>query len=188
LAASNPLSFVTMCFFVTQGLTPMLVSSPFVIKPSCWAVNHSLTTNRAAPAALISDRVGNDGAHDLFKDFSGFSGAGFAPEPGRGQLDSDFWSISGTSADVALGGVGTSVDAARGATTGGVSPGGVHGPTQAGDIALMAQPTGGDFTPVAITLRLVNTDDVALSNVTVPYAQLINNDQPAPKPRTSRLA
>ncbi|MEM9797746.1 MAG: ExeM/NucH family extracellular endonuclease [Pseudomonadota bacterium] len=115
----------------------------------------------------------------LFSDtFDTFRGLGLAPVPAPGQLDSDIWSVTGFSAgDVAFGDTSAGTDFTRGVTAGGVSSGGLYALDQGGeDYALMVQPSGSDFTPGALTLKVTN-DGADASAVSVSFDLLINNDQ-----------
>ena len=110
-------------------------------------------------------------------DFSSFTGAGFDPNPGPGQLDSDTWSIDGFGANVPFGGSGSSGDPARGTTGGGVSTGGVYALTNAGDNAFWIQSAGSDFTPGVIKLKACNTSGATIVDIDMSYDLLYLNDQ-----------
>ncbi len=111
-------------------------------------------------------------------DFTGFSGSGFVPAPAAGQLDSDTYRITGLSdGDGSFGGTHTAGDFARGASTGGETGGGIYGfDVGGGNIALGVQPTGGDFTPGAIEVRVVNNTGDQIDSVDVSYDIFVNND------------
>ncbi|MEM9191167.1 MAG: MYXO-CTERM sorting domain-containing protein [Myxococcota bacterium] len=114
------------------------------------------------------------------ENFSGFSGTGFAPSPGVGQLDSDTWRVTGASDPMlAFGGTGTSGDYARGASPGGVSTGGIYAfdAAGAGNPALGAQSTGSDFNPGGVVLRLRNQVGRAVTELRVEFDLYIYNDQ-----------
>lgn len=106
-------------------------------------------------------------------DFTGFTGAGFSPSPGAGQLDSDTWSVLGfDGGQLPFGGTQTtaSTDFTRGTSTGGVSTGGVYAfDIGSGDMILGAQPTGNDFTPGSFILRIQNTSGMNMQDITVSY-------------------
>lgn len=110
-------------------------------------------------------------------DFSGFTGSGFDPNPGAGQLDSDTWSTSGFGTSVPFGGSETSGDAARGVTSGGESTGGIYGLTNGGDMALWIQSAGSDFTPGTIKLKACNTSGATIVDIDLSYDIVYLNDQ-----------
>ena len=92
------------------------------------------------------------------ENFDAFQGAGFVAAPSAGELDSDVWRISGLSdGDGTFGGSFTSGDFARGFSTGGSATGGVYAfDSGAGNNILGVQPTGTDFSPGEIVLRIQN--------------------------------
>ncbi len=99
--------------------------------------------------------------------FNAFAGAGFAAEPGAGQLDSDIWSVDGFNSPD---------DDARGTTDGGTGQGGLYAVTRsAGDNGLLIQPGGSDWTPGTLTAKL-NAGATALNGVTLTFDRLVNND------------
>ncbi len=109
-----------------------------------------------------------------------FTGAGFLPTPGTGQLDSDAWEVLECSdGDINFGSTGTSGDYARGYSLGGETTGGIYSfEVLPGDTALGFQPSGADLTPGSITLRLENTTGSMITRLTIDYLQYIYNDQP----------
>ncbi len=105
-----------------------------------------------------------------------FNGSGFTPTPAVGQLDSDAFAITGLQdGTLTFGGTQTGNDFARGSTTGGEVSGGIYNINP--NIALGVQPAGNDFTPGTITLRIQNTGPSTMTQVTVSYNILVNNDQ-----------
>jgi hypothetical protein len=114
-----------------------------------------------------------------------FTGAGFAPSPSAGQLDSDSWAVTGNgmsaAGDVAFGGTNTSAEAARGASAGGVTDGGIYGfdvdNTAGVNRALGLQPAGNNFTPGSITLRVLNSTGVTQSLWGVAYDVFVLNNE-----------
>ncbi len=113
-------------------------------------------------------------------DFSGFTGAGFDPNPAAGQLDSGNWATEGWSdGSVDFGGSANSGDFARGSSAGGVVSGGIYAfDIGGGNIALGIQPGSSDFTPGSITLRLRNDTGVAVHKIRYAYKLYAYNDQP----------
>ncbi len=116
----------------------------------------------------------------FWEDFDSYRGEGFQANPVAGQLDSDFWSISGLSdGDLDFGGSETSGDYARGSSYGGARTGGIYGfelGENSGDYILGAQATGTDFTPGSIQLRFTNTTGGDLQGLIVSYDIAIFND------------
>ena len=115
------------------------------------------------------------------ENFDSFLGGGFQSDPVAGQLDSDFWSISGLSdGDLGFGGTETSGDFARGTSFGATRTGGVYGfelGENSGDYILGIQPGSSDFTPGSIQLRFTNTTGRALQGIIVRYEIAVFNDQ-----------
>ena len=123
-------------------------------------------------------------------DFTGFTAAGFAPVPAAGQLDSDFWAVTGVSdGSFTHGGVGAAgTDFGRGAltagqVTGGVTSGGIYaidsGLSGLGT-SLYVQPGGTDFGASpggSITLRVQYIGAPVLSSFAVDYDAFFRNDQ-----------
>ncbi len=115
------------------------------------------------------------------ENFNTFTGAGFVPSPGAGQLDSDAWRATGFS-DTACGFGGTcdTGDYARGLDDlGGVSTGGAYAFDVIGDVVvgLGVQPGGSDFTPGTYTMRLVNNTGADIFDFDLSYDLWVNNDQ-----------
>ena len=111
--------------------------------------------------------------------FDDFLGGGFAPDPAAGQLDSDFWRVTGLSdGDGAFGGTFTTGDFARGVSAGGETTGGIWGfGLGGGNTGLGVQPAGSDFTPGTIELRWINDSGAALGALAAIYDLWANNDQ-----------
>jgi hypothetical protein len=113
-------------------------------------------------------------------DFDGFEGAGFAPDPAAGQLDSDVFAVEGLSdGDLDFGGTATDDDFARGANEGGVTTGGIYAgvPSDADAPWLFVQPGGSDFTDGALVVRYVNTSGQTITDLDVAYDIKVFNDQ-----------
>ncbi|GIW97258.1 MAG: hypothetical protein KatS3mg111_0591 [Pirellulaceae bacterium] len=112
--------------------------------------------------------------------FTGFDGSGFSPTPSSGQLDSNTWRVTGLSeGNGSFGGTHTTGDFARETSSGGVGTGGIYafntGSTSG--VGLGVQPTGEDFTPGTITLRLKNDTGVVIEDLEIAYDVFIYNDQ-----------
>jgi hypothetical protein len=105
------------------------------------------------------------------ENFDTFSGSGFDPNPGAGQLDSDIWIVTGFSdGSMAFGDTQTAGDFARGSSPGGVTTGGIYAfDVGGGNNILGIQPGGRDFTPGDIILRLQNNTGLALGQLNVSY-------------------
>ncbi len=110
-------------------------------------------------------------------DFTGFTGAGFDPNPGPGQLDSDAFATEGFGTNVPFGGSESSGDPARGVTTGGEGTGGVYSLDNGGNAALWIQPAGSDFTPGAIKMKSCNTSGATVADIELSYDIVYLNDQ-----------
>ncbi|PIY08127.1 MAG: hypothetical protein COZ18_13865 [Flexibacter sp. CG_4_10_14_3_um_filter_32_15] len=112
------------------------------------------------------------------ENFTTFTGAGFAPTPAAGQLDSDVWKVTGLSdATGTFGGTHDSGDFARGASAGGVSSGGIYSfDVGGGNTTLGVQPAGSDFTPGTMVAKIQNNTGAVLTSVTVAYDIFYNNN------------
>ncbi len=107
-----------------------------------------------------------------------FTGAGFTSLPSNGQLDADAWALTGMSDGTHnFGDTHTSGDFARGSSSVGVSTGGIYGFTINGSKALGFQPTGSDFTPGSITLKITNNGSATIDNIVLSYDLFVKNDQ-----------
>ncbi len=113
------------------------------------------------------------------EDFEAFTGDGFDSAPVAGQLDSDDWRVVGLSDGAGtFGGSHTTGDFARGASTGGVSGGGIYAfDTGGGNDILGLQPGGSDMTPGTITLKIDNTSGGSIANWDIAYDIWSLNDQ-----------
>lgn len=94
----------------------------------------------------------------VVEDFDDFRGDGFSNAPSSTQLDSNTYRVTGLSdGDGTFGGVHDSGDFARGMSTGGESTGGIYAfDLGGGDYGVGVQPTGDDFTPGTLTIRVTN--------------------------------
>ncbi len=107
--------------------------------------------------------------------FTGYNASGLESgvgAPTAGMLDSDTWEITGISDGDVLFETNCSLgDCARGASNGGVSTGGVYAFTTdgSGNVILGMQPTGSDFAPGAVTMRLINNTGGVVSSINVSY-------------------
>ncbi len=111
-------------------------------------------------------------------DFTSYNGSGFTSTPAAGQLDSDNWAATGMSdGNLDFGGTMTAGDYARGVTTGSITTGGFYALNDNADIRFMIQPTGPDWTPGTIILKIQNVTGETLTKIDVSYDLFINNDQ-----------
>ncbi len=113
-------------------------------------------------------------------DFVGYTGAGLAPTPAAGQLDSDTWVIIGMSdGPTTPGGTHTAGDFARGTTVGaGVGVGGLYANTGgATPPSFWLQPGGADMTPGNIRLLVCNNTGTTLTGLDLSYDIITLNDQ-----------
>ena len=108
-----------------------------------------------------------------------FTGSGFTTNPASGQLDADGWATTGLSdGSKNFGTSNTTGDHARGSSSGGVSTGGFYGfDLGGGNRALGIQPTGSDWTPGTITLRISNNSTSVINDMDIDYNIYIRNDQ-----------
>jgi hypothetical protein len=108
----------------------------------------------------------------------GFRAMGFAAEPAAGYLDSDAWQIVGLSdGDLEFGQEADGGDYARGASTGGVSTGGLYAfEVEEGNFAMGFQATATDFAPGSVTMRVPVGFD-APTDLDATYALWVRNDQ-----------
>lgn len=116
----------------------------------------------------------------IVENFNGFTGAGFAPTPGAGQLDADNWRITGSNeGDLLFGGTKTTGDFARGTTGGNISTGGIYSLlTAAGaNQVLYFQPTADDFTPGTITYVYKNITGTLLTELDFSYVIYLYNNE-----------
>ncbi|MEZ4265923.1 MAG: tandem-95 repeat protein [Myxococcota bacterium] len=119
-------------------------------------------------------------------DFSTFTGAGFAPTPGPGQLDSDLWIVQGLAAGPMAYGdtkgdpdtVGNPSAFSRGPSAGGVTAAGVYsfnvGP---GGPGLGGQPDDTNLTDGGWVLRIVNSSSQVINELALTYTWFEFNDQ-----------
>ncbi|MFK8006354.1 MAG: endonuclease [Saprospiraceae bacterium] len=108
-----------------------------------------------------------------------FTGSGFMTNPSSGQLDADGWAISGLSDGSKDFGISNiSGDHARGSSSGGISTGGLYGfDLGGGNRALGVQPTGSDWTPGTITLKISNNSTSVINDMDIDYNIFVRNDQ-----------
>ena len=127
-----------------------------------------------AQAELVLSGVGVE----VIENFDDYRGTGFAPNPTAGQLDSDTYRAIGFSdGDMTFGGTYASGDFARGTSTGGVSTGGAYSfDVGGGDYALGVQPTGDDFNPGNLTIKVKNDTGVELNYLRITADAMIYND------------
>lgn len=110
--------------------------------------------------------------------FTGYDGSGFASSPAAGQLDSDTWETTGISdSDGTFGGDYTTGDFARSSTTTSETIGGFYAFSDGGDIRFMIQPTGVDWEPGTVVLKIQNVTGSNLTKLNIQYDIYVNNDQ-----------
>ncbi len=111
-----------------------------------------------------------------------FTGAGINPTPTAGQLDGTAWAITGMSDgdyafdDAAI----TTGDYARSDDNGGATTGGLYSfdlSALGTGYALGVQPTGSDFSPGTITLRITNNTGSTVTSIAIAYELWVSNDQ-----------
>lgn len=111
-----------------------------------------------------------------------FTGAGINPTPTAGQLDGTAWAITGMSDgdyafdDAAI----TTGDYARSDNNGGATTGGLYSfdlSALGTGYTLGVQPTGSDFSPGTITLRIINNTGSTVTSIAIAYELWVSNDQ-----------
>lgn len=113
-------------------------------------------------------------------DFTGYAAAGFQPVPETGQLSSNSWAITGTTAgDLEFG--GTKIDPntfyTRGIINGPADGNGLYAINDAGNIRFLIQSTSDHFTPGTLSLRIVNNTTSTITSLNVSYNLYVRNDQ-----------
>ena len=114
-----------------------------------------------------------------------YTGSGFSPNPTNatpGRLNSNAWQVTGWSdGNLNFGGTNTAGDHARFATAGGVTTGGFYAytaaPASAANPTFMIQPTGSDFAPGTLTLRVQNNGTTIITQLALSYNIYVRNDQ-----------
>jgi len=110
-----------------------------------------------------------------------FAGAGFSPNPDPGQLNSNAFITGGWSDapnNIGFGAVSpTSGDFARGVNSGATGTGGIYGfDVSPGNRAFGFKPSGPDFTPGFVTLRLQNQAGQPVGGFELSYNLLVFNN------------
>jgi hypothetical protein len=112
-----------------------------------------------------------------------YTGAGFSPNPTiAGRLNSNAWEVKGFSFGTLNFGGTQTVDAfGRGSVTGGVVTHGIYAftelPGSVANPALMVQPSGTEFSPGSITLRIRNNGTSSITQLQVEYDLFVRNDE-----------
>lgn len=108
-----------------------------------------------------------------------FTGSGLSPSPSNGQVDADAWAITGMSdGSHDFGQTHTSGDFARGQDGNGASTGGLYAfDVGGGNIGMGIQPTGSDWTPGTITLKITNNGSASINSLNINYVVYVRNDQ-----------
>lgn len=115
-------------------------------------------------------------AFNIVENFESWTGAGFSPTPGPGQLLS-VWGATGMSEpNLVPGATVTTGVYARGTTATTVTTGGFYAFTTPGPNTVFGiQPTGGDFTPGTLTRFLLN-DATAVTDPVISFNRWLRND------------
>jgi hypothetical protein len=139
----------------------------------------SISTTASILILITTVNVKANAPITFTEDFTNFTAAGFDPNPGAGQLDSDAWLMTGFSdGNMTFGISASSGDFTRGQSPGGITTGGVYAfATGGGNIILGVQPIGADFTPGDIILRLQNDTGVSITDLHIAYDVWFYNDQ-----------
>lgn len=137
----------------------------------------SLAALALATTAALAQLSITDG-NPVVVDFTGYEGLGVQPGQNAGYLNSNTWRMEGFSTGTSdFGDTFTTGDYAKGVSTGGVSGGGMYGFNVGGDTALGFQPTGSDFSPGALYLRIQNNTGGDITQLDVSYTLWINNNE-----------
>jgi hypothetical protein len=114
------------------------------------------------------------------ENFSTFSGSGFSANPTLGQLSSNTWRVTGLSdGDLTFRAEGTTGDFAKGASNGGVTAGGIYAFNSGltNGVMVGVQPSGNDFTPGSIIVKVTNNSSTTISALQINYGIMVLNDQ-----------
>ena len=108
-----------------------------------------------------------------------FAAGGFNTAPAAGQLNSNGWAVNGWSdPSFTFGGTGAGgTDFGRGTVSAAQSTGGIYAYNNSGNVQMMMQPGGSDFTPGYITLKVQNTNASIMNQLAVSYKIYQRNDQ-----------
>ena len=108
-----------------------------------------------------------------------YAGTGFTTSPAAGQLNSNAWATTGMSDGAStFGSSYIAGDFAKGTSAGGVSSGGFYAFTVGiGNNAMGVQPTGADWNPGTITLRMQNKTGGAITTLGVLYKIFVLNNE-----------
>ena len=175
VAASGQVSFAdgvntaTISFTINGDTTPEL-DEEFTVTLS-GATNGATISDATAIATITSDDPQPTSVRLLEEDFTGFTAAGFAPNPDATQLDSDIWRVVGLSdnPDPAYGLALTTGDFARG-PVGNSDPvtAGVYSPTA--NPGLLLQPTGAELEANGfIEARIANTSGSTVTGLDIAF-------------------
>lgn len=154
--------------FTSTGITAISSSSFNINSPG----GLNLTSSNAVYTITFDSTVNNVNQGQ-------FNGSGITDSQSNGKLNSSTFSISGMSqGSVSFGGSSTSGDYARGQNSGGVTSGGMYAfEVNTGDYAMGFQPTGSDFTPGSVTIRLNNQSGDTIKNLVFSFDLYeFNND------------
>lgn len=123
---------------------------------------------------LINFDVSQNGVNE-----GAFNSTGLNIPPSSGQLNGSAWAISGMSEGTHnFGQLNTSGDFARGISNGGVNTGGLYAFNISGsNRALGIQPTGSDWTPGAVCLKIINNRSAIVNDINIDYTVYVRNDQ-----------
>ena len=148
-------------------------------------MNRSLLLLLATTLARTASAQISLGTSPVTIDFDEFRGAGFAPSPADGQLNSSNYDVLGLSDGPAAGSaslfgdVQDAGDFARGTSAGGVTSGGVYAfEMSPGDFALGFQPTGSDFQEGVVNVLFENTTGSRITAISGQGTFMYYNDAP----------
>jgi predicted extracellular nuclease len=142
------------------------------------ATNGASISDATAIATITNDDSAPTILRIFDEDFTGFTAAGFAPNPTAAQVDSDIWRVVGLSdiANPAYGFTATTGDFARGIITGGADPttAGVY--SHSAMAAMILQPTGAELDIAGfIEARIQNTSGSTATGFNVAFDWVYRN-------------
>ena len=153
---------------------PPLAAAAVLLLPA--AATAGIVFDTPVDTVVVTFEAGSPGVNGG----TAYDGTGLAPAGGTaGTLDSEAFAVDGMSdGAVNFGGTGgTGTDFGRGARPGGATSGGLYAFQDGANTFLGVQPTGSDFTPGSIYLRVENLTGAVIDEVAVDYDLLVNNDQ-----------
>ncbi|MEA3031648.1 MAG: uncharacterized protein QOG13_2973 [Sphingomonadales bacterium] len=142
------------------------------------ATNGASISDATAIATITNDDSAPTSLRIFDEDFTGFTAAGFAPNPTASQVDSDIWRVVGLSdiANPAYGFTATTGDFARGIITGGADPTAAGVYSHSASAAMILQPTAAELDIGGfIEARIQNTSGSTATGFNVAFDWVYRN-------------